>query len=111
MKARLYEFVTGIESSAQPDAGTPTLANDLLTKGYADANFGGTEAQQVPSGVINGANVTFTLANTPVSNASVKLYQNGLFMRQGTDYTISGVTITMTTAPASGQTLDVNYKY
>lgn len=40
MKTRLYEFVTGIETSTQPDAGTPTLANDLVTKSYADSTYG-----------------------------------------------------------------------
>ena len=69
------------------------------------------ESQEVPSGTIDNSNDTFTLANTPVSNASVKLYQDGLIMVQGTDYTISGSTITMTIAPNFGQTLYANYSY
>ena len=109
---RLYELNVGIEASVQPDAGTPTLANDLITKGYADANFsGGTHIQEAPSGLINDANVTFTLSQTPTSNAKVKLFLNGIFQRQGTDYTISGVTITMASAPATGQLLDAVYVY
>lgn len=64
---------------------------------------------ETPSGTINGSNVTFTLAQTPHENAVVRLYQDGLFLKQGTDYTLSGATITMTTAPAVGQSLRANY--
>ena len=41
MNARLYEFNVGITASTQPDAGTPTLANDLVTKDYVDSVAGG----------------------------------------------------------------------
>lgn len=34
MNPRILEFVTGIEASAQPDAGTPTDPNDVLTLTY-----------------------------------------------------------------------------
>lgn len=112
MQVRLYEFNVGVTASAQPDAGTPTLANDLITKGYADTNYGSnTEIQEVPSGLINGANTAYVLSQTPVSDASVKLYLDGIFQRQGTDYTISSTNITMATAPAIGQTIDAFYSY
>jgi len=70
-----------------------------------------TEAQEVPAGVIDNSNVTFTLANTPFAAASVKLYQSGLILVQGVDYTLAGATITMTTAPNFAQTLYANYDY
>lgn len=112
MDYRLYEFNVGITASTQPDAGTPALANDLVTKSYADANFvTGAEIQEIPTGAVNDVNTVYTLSQTPASAASVRIYQNGLFMRQGTDYTIAGLTITMTTAPATGQTLDAFYRY
>ena len=62
-----------------------------------------------PSGAINGSNVTFTLAQTPLENAAVELYQDGLKLEYTTDYTISGTTITMVTAPVVGQSLRANY--
>lgn len=34
---RMYELVTGIEASAQPDAGDPVLPNDLVTLSYLEA--------------------------------------------------------------------------
>lgn len=60
------------------------------------------EVQEVPSGTINGSNVTFTLSATPVAG-TVKLFKNGLLLLAGAgnDYTISGATITMATAPPS----------
>lgn len=56
--------------------------------------------REVPSGVIDGANVTFTLANTPFAGKE-SLYLNGLLQNVGggNDYTISGATITYNNAP------------
>jgi hypothetical protein len=64
---------------------------------------------EVPSGSINSSNVTYTLANTPIAG-SVKVYWNGMKMRVGVGYTISGATITMTTAPETGDTLETDYR-
>lgn len=66
--------------------------------------------EETPSGSINGSNTTFTLANTPTTG-TVKLYLNGVRLKSGAgnDYTISTTTITMTTAPVSGDVLLVDY--
>lgn len=85
--------------------------NDSGTEYNLSVPGSATDAQEVPSGTVDNSNVTFTLANTPTSNASVKLFQDGLILIQGTDYTISGVTITMTVAPNFGQTLYAAYTY
>ena len=61
--------------------------------------------KEVPTGTINGSNVTFTLAQVPLENEAVDLFMDGLYLVEGTDYTLSSVTITMTTAPAVGQSL------
>lgn len=66
-------------------------------------------AQQVPAGTVNGSNVTFTLATPPVNAASLLLALDGLVQTQTVDYTFSGSTITMTTAPAVGQALLAYY--
>lgn len=65
--------------------------------------------QEVPSGAVNDSNVTFTLSSTPVADKAVELKLNGLTQRQGTDYTISGSTITFTTAPTTGQSVYAVY--
>lgn len=66
--------------------------------------------EETPSGSINGSNVTFTLANTPTAG-TLKLYLNGLRLKSGAgnDYTLSTNTITMTTAPISGDVLLADY--
>jgi hypothetical protein len=78
----------------------------LATLGFAGKYF-----QEAPSGTPNGILVTFTLSNTPVSNASVKIYLDGTIQYQGSDYTISGATITFAVAPAANQSLWSDYVY
>lgn len=67
--------------------------------------------KEVPSGSINSSNTTFTLTYAPTSADSLNLYMDGLLLRLTTDYTISSTTITMGTAPATGQTLYASYQY
>lgn len=65
---------------------------------------------EVPSGAVNSSNVTFGLANTPVAG-SVKLYLNGIRLKgSGVDYSISVATITMGTAPETGDILLADYR-
>jgi hypothetical protein len=61
---------------------------------------------ETPGGTINGANRTFTLANSPSPATSLDLYRNGLVQSIGVDYTISGNTITFL-AVATPQTADI----
>lgn len=55
-------------------------------------NHWGAPALETPSGTINGANATFTLATTPPNG--VMLFNNGLFQYEGVAYAILGATIT-----------------
>jgi len=66
---------------------------------------------ETPSGTINGSNVTFTLAATPATG-SERLHKNGIRLKSGAgnDYTISGATITMAVAPATGTILLADYE-
>lgn len=62
---------------------------------------------ETPSGAINGSNLTYTLANTPVTG-SVHLYLNGIRV---TTFTMSTNTITWTgTAPSGTDTLLADYR-
>lgn len=78
------------------------------TAGLSHNNF---VSKEIPSGAINGVNTTYILANTPVSG-SEEVFVNGLLMESGAgnDYTISGATITMLTALATGEKLRVSYR-
>lgn len=60
--------------------------------------------REVPAGAINGINVTFTLGFLPLSNEHVSIYLNGR-MLDDNEVTISGSTITLTEAPALGQSI------
>lgn len=70
--------------------------------------------KEVPSGSINGINVTFTLAHTPTSG-SEHVFLNGQLQTLTTDYTILGPVITFITAPPVGvdatTVLVVTYRY
>lgn len=63
---------------------------------------------ETPSGTVNGVNVTFTLALTPVTNTET-ISINGLIQYRTDDYTITDDTITFTTAPFTGDKIRVTY--
>ncbi len=65
-------------------------------------------AGEIPTGDIDGANVTFTLVSVP-TGGSVELFLNGQRQTETVDYTISGDTVTMTNPPETGNILRVNY--
>jgi hypothetical protein len=78
--------------------------------GGGTANFSYAE---VPSGSINGSNVTFTLAHTPNPSAGLDCRLNGLGQRVGgsDDFTLATATITYNAAPLTGDTLVCWYPY
>jgi len=84
-----------------------TFVNPLSSIGLTSSNF---VYDETPSGTINGSNADFTIANTPTSG-TLRVFRNGLRVLQGSGngYTLSGTTITMTTAPVSGDSLRVDY--
>jgi hypothetical protein len=69
-------------------------------------------SNEIPSGAIDSSNVTFTLAHTPIVG-SVSLFRNGILQNPNAsvDYSITGATITMTTAPVTLDTLLANYRF
>jgi hypothetical protein len=69
--------------------------------------------QETPAGAIDGVNNAFTLAHTPNPAASLLLIRNGLVLKQGSDYSVTGRAITFLSAalPQSGDTLQAFYRY
>jgi hypothetical protein len=66
---------------------------------------------EIPVGVIDGVNTTFTLAHVPVG-ASLQLFYNGLLsFGGGVDYTLVGSTITTVNPPPTGASLHAWYRY
>jgi len=68
--------------------------------------------EEVPAGVVNGANNTFTTSQTAAPQASLILYRNGVLQKPGQDYTASGNTITFLAGsiPQVGDTLLASYR-
>lgn len=72
---------------------------------------------ETPTGLINGVNVTFTLAHSPSPAAStlgfVRQGGAGAFLPvvYGIDFTLAGATVTMTMAPDASSDLRFSYRY
>ncbi len=67
---------------------------------------------EIPSGLINGSNVTFTLASMPNPSSSVAISRNGLLMKQSLDYTLSSNSISFLSGavPQTGDTILASYR-
>lgn len=82
-----------------------TISSSGSGSGMSAADF---ITGETPSGAINGTNVTFTFANTPIANKEI-VYLNGIRQKRITDYTISAGVITFLTAPITGDELLADY--
>lgn len=108
---------TGVSGTAIDTDGTlaansdTKLASQKAVKTYVDTKAGTNSLirNEVPGGTINSVNVTFTLASTPASG-SLRLYRNGTRLKLTDDYTLSGTTITMVSAPITGSNLLADYE-
>lgn len=98
----------------QPSGDVAVSTSGVLTvnntAGTGFLKYGNYVPNETPSGLVNGSNVTFTLANSP-QVGSLQLYWNGQIQEPGTgnDYTIAGATITMLFTPLSGDKLRAYY--
>ena len=89
-----------INSSGQIDGASGNLSDCVRVDGSSGPCGGGSGSGilpsfsdgEIPSGAINGSNTIFTLAFAPSPVGSLDLYLNGLLMKQGVDYTLSGNT-------------------
>lgn len=90
-------------------AQTVTTSFDIYDANSAEAlPQVSSEITETPSGTMNSSNTTFTLSQTPTSG-TVKLYHNRTRLKLTDDYTISGATITLVSAPVSGDSLIADY--
>jgi hypothetical protein len=98
MISNLSNTVTGLNN---------TVTN--LAAGGTTANF---VDDETPSGSIDGTNAVFTLSKTPAAATDVALFRNGVLQTLGTDYTLSGTTITFSSneTPQTGDELVAYYR-
>lgn len=73
----------------------PSVDGSQLTSLGANSSF---RDKETPTGAVNGVNVTFTLAFTPVLG-SEHIYKNGVLQLEG--YVMAGAVITFDTAPTT----------
>lgn len=85
-----------------------TFTQVPTTPGLTSANF---VDKEIPVGAINGVNVTYSLANTPITGSD-HIYLNGVLQESGAgnDYTIAAAIITMLSAPLAGEKIRVSYR-
>jgi hypothetical protein len=93
-------------------------SGDLLTASY---RYGTTTSSAVPqfsdsetpAPVPDGVTTTFSLMNVPSPPAGVELFRNGILMKQGEDYVVSGSTLTFYSAsvPQAADLLTAFYRY
>ena len=69
-----------------------------------EPSVGGYELLTI-SGTINGSNTSFTLNKAPATANHLMVIINGVLQIRGTGYTVSGTTLTTTSAPATGSVM------
>ena len=71
--------------------------------------------EEVPTGVIDGVNDVFTLANSPSPAISLKVYKNGVRQHEGVshDFVLVGAGITFEAAniPQTADIIVADYRY
>ena len=110
--------VAVINSTGQIDAAQGNLGDCLRVDGSAgpcgsEVDPGpGFVDHEVPAGLVNSSNATFTLAAAPLPASSLMLYRNGLLMRRGLDFNLSGsaITFTVQSIPQTGDGLLASYR-
>jgi hypothetical protein len=86
------------------DGSTGACFDTTLLATFVDA--------EVPAGLINGSNATYTLVNPPQPVTSLSLYRNGVLQAAGFDFTLTGNTVQFTPAslPQTNDTLTASYR-
>lgn len=107
-----------INSSGQLDGAAGALSDCVRVDGSSgpcgSGGLAGSFADaEVPSGAVNGSNTTFLLSHEPDPASSLMLFRNGLLMRNGTDYTLNGNTVTffVGSTPQTGDLLLASYRF
>jgi hypothetical protein len=67
---------------------------------------------ETPLGTVDGVNTVFLVGKSPAPAGSLLLYRNGLLQQSGTEYTLSGRTVTFAPghAPQPGDTISAYYR-
>lgn len=115
VSVKIDDSTVGTNGSNQLIVKASGITSTQLSTGIAGggiAGGGGTAlsvdvSMEAVNGTINGSNTAFTLTSTPNPIGTQMLFRNGLYLEAGAgnDYTISGVNVTMASAPVTGSKL------
>jgi hypothetical protein len=106
--------VAVINQNGQIDTAIGAVGDCVMVDGTASP-CGGLVPQffdaEIPAGLVDGSNSTFTLAHAP-SGSSLMLFRNGIYMKGGLDYSLNGAAIQFVSAaiPTPGDTLMASYR-
>ncbi len=94
--------------------GARPVSGDALLASYRMGSTGATNFvdAETPRGSVDGNNLVFTLSAAP-TGLSLRLFKNGFLLLLGTDYTLSGSTVTfsnLTSTPSIGDSLLAYYR-
>lgn len=92
------------------NADNPQVYPFSITRGGVTQGFYNIVTDETPSGTIDGMNVTFYLANTPVAG-TLSLYLNGVLQDVPDEYSITGNEITFVIAPVPESSLVADYEW
>jgi hypothetical protein len=67
---------------------------------------------ETPGGAINSVNNSFTLTQSPNPATSLSVFRSGVRLKPGTDYTVSGSTLTFAAGhvPQTGDVVQCSYR-
>ncbi len=108
--------VVMVNSDGQLASVTPTQApSDCVLANGSTAPCGSVIQfvdNETPGGLVDGVNLTFTLAHPPNPASSVMLFRNGLLQRLTVDFTLTGSTIQFVAGatPQPGDVLVASYR-
>jgi len=106
--------ITNSEVASNANISLSKIENGTILSGIdgrvSDLENNAFITREIPSGLVNGSNRVYTLANVVVAG-SEQVYLNGLLQDPGASdsYIIAGTTITFNTAPLTGDEIHVSY--
>ena len=105
----IHVWLEYMQTLSNPDLSSLILVYDPTIPWYRASTLQSVvniirRVDEVPTGSINGTNTSFTITQDVISGSEF-LYINGVFQKIGVDYTRTGTSISMTTAPVTWDTL------
>lgn len=106
-----FNFTDDLDIELDPDSSIEFIYDSTQARWVIKSGAGTSKLvgyQEVPTGLVNGSNTAFTILAEPISIDSVIFFVDGLALLPS-EWSITGATITLSTAPSIGQLVSVFY--